>query len=247
MSATTKRKLLLVAIIVPVLGAAALVPPASGLVSYSTTFRSRAPVSKVDARAQAARPNSDKFVDTSRFARLEPRTIDEVKAVSTPNPETETMSDAVGTGRQSPAAHSKSDQGYDNTSQATVESSKSDEADGKSSSGRAAASQVDKVSAFPAVSERTLSVADSKNLQPATQASEACLIKQHLATGAVLFKDSCTKEWAINSTHAVNHRLDRKCLRKSRQPDGVVMFQDVCTGEWAMNTARGIERPEPKD
>jgi hypothetical protein len=73
------------------------------------------------------------------------------------------------------------------------------------------------------------------------------LIKQHLATGAVLFKDSCTKEWAINSTKAAQRRLDRKCLRKRRQSDGVVMFQDVCTGEWAMNTAKGIERPEPKD
>jgi hypothetical protein len=73
------------------------------------------------------------------------------------------------------------------------------------------------------------------------------LIKQRLSTGAVLFKDSCTKEWAINSTNGAHRRVDRKCLTKSRQSDGVVMFQDVCTGEWAMNTAKGVERSEPKE
>jgi hypothetical protein len=84
-------------------------------------------------------------------------------------------------------------------------------------------------------------------LPPVTLADDACLSKQHLATGAVLFKDVCTKEWAINSTSVAGHRVDRKCLRKSRHPDGVVMFKDICTDEWAMNTTELTQRTEPRD
>src|SRR5262249_58632045 len=33
-----------------------------------------------------------------------------------------------------------------------------------------------------------------------TEASATCLTKEYLETGAVMFRDVCTKEWAINST-----------------------------------------------
>lgn len=53
-----------------------------------------------------------------------------------------------------------------------------------------------------------------------------------------MFKDDCTKEWAVNSTD-----LDKKvspaapgCLTKDSTQTGVVTFRDVCTNEWAMNT-----------
>ena len=67
-----------------------------------------------------------------------------------------------------------------------------------------------------------------------------CLTKQYLETGAVMFKDTCTKEWAINSTTATGQAASsagRACLTKENHPDGVVMFRDTCTNEWAMNTA----------
>jgi hypothetical protein len=133
MPATTKRKLLLAAIMLPVLGAAALVPPAKGVVSYLSSFTPSPPVPKIDARAQAARPNSHKSVDTSRSAGLTPPKTDQVIAVSTPNPEIEPKSDAVGTSKPTPAAYTKSDQSYEKTSQALVGSAKGDEADGTSS------------------------------------------------------------------------------------------------------------------
>jgi len=246
MLATTKCKLLLAAMMLAVLGAATLVAPAKGVVFYLHSLTAGPPLSKINPRAQAARPKSDKSVDASRSTRLAPPKNDQVIALNTPNPEIETKSDAVGTSTHTPAAYTKTDQSYEQTRQAPEVSSKGDEVDGTGSANRVAASG-DKVSASPMVSEKPVMVSDSISLPPATEASEACLIKQHLATGAVLFKDSCTKEWAINSTKAAQRRLDRKCLRKRRQSDGVVMFQDVCTGEWAMNTAKGIERPEPKD
>jgi hypothetical protein len=69
-------------------------------------------------------------------------------------------------------------------------------------------------------------------------AANACLTKQYLATGAVLFKDVCTKHWAINSTSVAGHRAaSRNCLTKDSREHGVVMFRDICTNEWAMNTA----------
>jgi hypothetical protein len=73
-------------------------------------------------------------------------------------------------------------------------------------------------------------------LPPLMLAGNDCLSKQFLATGAVLFKDVCTKEWAINSTSVAGQRAGGKCLTKVTHPDGVVMFRDVCTEEWAMNT-----------
>ncbi len=72
----------------------------------------------------------------------------------------------------------------------------------------------------------------------AATATTTCLTKEYLDTGAVLFKDTCTKEWAINSTH-VDYKgstVGRTCLIKEGPQNGVVMFKDTCTNEWAMNT-----------
>ena len=73
---------------------------------------------------------------------------------------------------------------------------------------------------------------------PATAATATCLTKEYLDTGAVLFKDVCTQEWAMNSTNVSNKlsAVGRSCLTKDNAQDGVIMFKDVCTQEWAMNT-----------
>ena len=73
---------------------------------------------------------------------------------------------------------------------------------------------------------------------PATAATATCLTKEYLDTGAVLFKDVCTQEWAMNSTNVSNKlsTVGRSCLIKDNAQDGVIMFKDVCTQEWAMNT-----------
>jgi hypothetical protein len=73
---------------------------------------------------------------------------------------------------------------------------------------------------------------------PATAATATCLTKEYLDTGAVLFKDVCTQEWAMNSTNVSNKlsAVGRSCLIKDNAQDGVIMFKDVCTQEWAMNT-----------
>jgi hypothetical protein len=70
----------------------------------------------------------------------------------------------------------------------------------------------------------------------------SCLVKQYLDTGAVMFKDTCSNEWAINSTtaNAQPGTSTSRCLTKESQPDGVVMFRDTCTNEWAMNTSSQI-------
>ena len=62
-----------------------------------------------------------------------------------------------------------------------------------------------------------------------------------------MFKDVCTKEWAINSTSVAGQRAGGKCLTKVTHPDGVVMFRDVCSDEWAMNTKELAQRTEPRD
>jgi hypothetical protein len=69
-----------------------------------------------------------------------------------------------------------------------------------------------------------------------------CLVKQYLDTGAVMFKDTCSNEWAINSTpaNAPPGTSASRCLTKENHPDGVVMFRDTCTNEWAMNTSSQI-------
>ena len=40
----------------------------------------------------------------------------------------------------------------------------------------------------------------------ASATSPSCLTKEYLATGAVLFKDTCTRQWAINSTTVARHK-----------------------------------------
>jgi hypothetical protein len=77
----------------------------------------------------------------------------------------------------------------------------------------------------------------------------ACLVKQYLDTGAVMFKDTCSNEWAINSTPADAQpgTSASRCLTKENHPGGVVMFRDTCTNEWAMNTSSQIaEAPQSR-
>ena len=77
----------------------------------------------------------------------------------------------------------------------------------------------------------------------------SCLVKQYLDTGAVMFKDTCSNEWAINSTpaNAQPGTSASRCLTKESHPDGVVMFRDTCTNEWAMNTSSQIaEAPQSR-
>jgi hypothetical protein len=80
------------------------------------------------------------------------------------------------------------------------------------------------------------------------RAATPCLTKQYLETGAVMFKDACTNEWAINSTTATGQKASSvggNCLTKENHPDGVVMFKDTCTKEWAMNTAERLAEAPP--
>jgi hypothetical protein len=82
-------------------------------------------------------------------------------------------------------------------------------------------------------------VAQAAGTHTATAAVSTCLTKQYLETGAVMFKDTCTNEWAINATNATaqaGSSASRVCLTKENHPNGVVMFRDSCTNEWAMNT-----------
>jgi len=74
---------------------------------------------------------------------------------------------------------------------------------------------------------------------PVAAATKTCLNKEYLDTGAVRFKDTCTNEWAINSTNVDTKAstVNRACLTKETNPNGVIMFRDTCTHEWAMNTA----------
>jgi hypothetical protein len=82
----------------------------------------------------------------------------------------------------------------------------------------------------------------------AARTATPCLTKQYLETGAVMFKDACTNEWAINSTTATAQKASSvggNCLTKENHPDGVVMFKDTCTKEWAMNTAERLAEAPP--
>jgi hypothetical protein len=55
----------------------------------------------------------------------------------------------------------------------------------------------------------------------------------------VLFKDTCTRQWGINSTAVATHKpASRTCLRKEVSDDGIVIFRDACTNEWAMNSSQ---------
>jgi hypothetical protein len=78
----------------------------------------------------------------------------------------------------------------------------------------------------------------------ATATAPSCLTKKYLATGAVLFKDTCTEQWAINSTTVARHKPGgRACLSKEISDDGIVMFRDTCTSEWAMSSSQNPADP----
>jgi hypothetical protein len=89
-------------------------------------------------------------------------------------------------------------------------------------------------------------VAGSTVSTPAVSAGNACLTKQYLATGAVLFEDVCTKDRAINSTSVASRRAaSPNCLTRDSGENGVVMFRDTCTDEWAMNMSQQQNRADP--
>ena len=78
----------------------------------------------------------------------------------------------------------------------------------------------------------------------ATATPPSCLTKKYLATGAVLFKDTCTEQWAINSTTVARHKpAGRACLSKEVSDDGIVIFRDTCTSEWAMSSTQNPDPP----
>ena len=84
---------------------------------------------------------------------------------------------------------------------------------------------------------KSKSVAVVAAASPAAAATPTCLTKEYLDTGAVMFRDTCTKEWAMNSTSIDKvSAAGRTCLTKENNQDGVVVFKDICTKEWAMNT-----------
>ena len=72
---------------------------------------------------------------------------------------------------------------------------------------------------------------------PATAATTTCLTKEYLDIGAVLFKDVCTQEWAMNSTTVSN---------KDNAQDGVILFKDVCTQEWGGGSITLFLPPSPR-
>jgi hypothetical protein len=69
-------------------------------------------------------------------------------------------------------------------------------------------------------------------------AAPSCLTKEYLQAGVVLFRDVCTKEWAMNSTSVPSQPVSQTnsaCLTKEYPRADVVLFKDTCTNEWAMN------------
>jgi hypothetical protein len=80
--------------------------------------------------------------------------------------------------------------------------------------------------------------------QISAPAAPSCLTKEYLATGAVLFKDTCREQWAINSTTVARHKpAGRSCLSKEVSNDGIVIFRDTCTSEWAMSSSQNPADP----
>jgi hypothetical protein len=73
--------------------------------------------------------------------------------------------------------------------------------------------------------------------RPVIAAAPSCLSKEYLQQGVVMFRDTCTKEWAINNT-STQTASNAACLTKTNPQDGVVMFKDICSSEWAMNPAQ---------
>ena len=77
----------------------------------------------------------------------------------------------------------------------------------------------------------------------ATATPPSCLTKKYLATGAVLFKDTCTEQWAINSTTVARRKpAGRACLSKEIS-DRIMIFRDTCTSEWAMSSSQNPADP----
>jgi hypothetical protein len=69
-------------------------------------------------------------------------------------------------------------------------------------------------------------------------AAPSCLTKEYLQADVVLFRDVCTKEWAMNSTSVTSQPVSQTnsaCLIKQYPRANVVLFRDTCTNEWAMN------------
>jgi hypothetical protein len=73
--------------------------------------------------------------------------------------------------------------------------------------------------------------------RPIVAAAPSCLSKEYLQQGVVMFRDTCTNEWAINKTNTQT-ASNAACLTKANPQDGVVMFKDICSSEWAMNPAQ---------
>jgi hypothetical protein len=82
---------------------------------------------------------------------------------------------------------------------------------------------------------------------PSADPPGTCLSKEYLDTGAVLFRDLCSREWAVNSTDVGNKitPAGQGCLVKDGNSRGVVTFTDTCTGEWAMNTREQMAQNPP--
>src|SRR5262245_3621538 len=62
-----------------------------------------------------------------------------------------------------------------------------------------------KVASTAAAAAEVAQAAGTANANAARTATP-CLTKQYLETGAVMFKDACTNEWAINSTTATGQK-----------------------------------------
>ncbi len=75
-------------------------------------------------------------------------------------------------------------------------------------------------------------------------AAPSCLTKEYLQSGVVLFRDVCTKEWAMNSTTLTAQPVNRACLVKEYPQSGVVLFKDTCTNEWARNPEQQAQGPD---
>jgi hypothetical protein len=112
-----------------------------------------------------------------------------------------------------------------------------------------APASVGTASATPATSAAipAKSTAESTSA-PAAAATDTCLIKEYLETGAVRFRDACTNEWAINSTKLTSKTatVGGTCLAKETNSNGVVLFKDLCTNEWAMNTLEQMSMAQAK-
>ena len=82
---------------------------------------------------------------------------------------------------------------------------------------------------------------------PAAQApAPSCLSKEYLTNGPVLFKDSCTKEWAMGEA-SPTRGLNVGCLHKEYVDGGTVKFTDICTKEWATNAPANQQAEAPAD